>query len=156
MLKLETNWEFVADTVMGGVSSGQVVEQVVDGRKAKRLTGTVSLENNGGFIQMASDIDRNKSGMDLGSYSGFEVDVFGNDEVYDLRVRTDDLERPWQSFRAPFHASAQWTSVRLPFSDFEAHKTDKKFDPSKLRRIGIVAVGRVFQSDISVSEVRLF
>lgn len=156
MLKLETNWEFVSDTVMGGVSSGQIAKQVVDGRRATRLTGVVSLENNGGFIQMASDLTRDGLSLDASNWVGIEIDVYGNDAIYDLRIRTDNLERPWQSFRAPIHASAQWTAVRLPFPVFEPHRTDKVFDPAKLRRIGIVAVGRVFQADIAVSAVRLY
>jgi hypothetical protein len=156
MLKLETNWEFVADTVMGGISSGRIANQVVDGRSATQLTGMVSLENNGGFIQMASDLKRDGSGLDVSNWVGAEIDVCGNDEIYDLRIRTDDLERPWQSFRAPFRAPAQWTTVRLPFPVFEPHRTDNVLDPAKLRRIGIVAVGRVFQADIAVSDVRLF
>ena len=156
MLKLETNWEFVADTVMGGISSGRIANQVVDGRSATRLTGMVSLENNGGFIQMASDLKRDGSGLDASNWVGIEIDACGNDEIYDLRIRTDDLERPWQSFRAPFRASAQWTTVRLPFQAFELHRTDNVLDPAKLRRIGIVAVGRVIQADIAVSDIRLF
>lgn len=156
MLKLETNWEFVADTVMGGISSGRIANQVVDGRSATRLTGVVSLENNGGFIQMASDLKRDGLSLDASNWVGIEIDVCGNGEIYDLRIRTDDLERPWQSFRAPIRASAQWTTVRLPFPVFEPHRTDKVFDPAKLRRIGIVAVGRIFQADIAVSDVRLF
>lgn len=156
MLELETHWEFVADTVMGGISRGQIANQVVDGRSATRLTGMVSLENNGGFIQMASDLKRDGSGLDASKWTGVEIDVCGNEEVYDLRIRTDNLDRPWQSFRAPFRASAQWATVQLPFAAFEGHKTDNALDLAKLRRIGIVAVGRVFQADIAVSDVRLF
>lgn len=156
MLKLEANWEFVTDAVMGGISRGQIANQVVDRRSATRLTGMVSLENNGGFIQMASNLKQDGSGLDASNWVGIEIDVSGNDEIYDLRIRTDDLDRPWQSFRAPFRASAQWTTVRLPFPDFEPHKTDNVLDPAKLRRFGLVAVGRVFQVDIAVSGVRLF
>ena len=156
MLKLETNWEFVADTVMGGISSGRIANQVVDGRSATRLTGAVSLENEGGFIQMASDLKRDGLSQDASNWTGIEIDVCGKGQIYDLRIRTDDLERPWQSFRAPIRASARWTMVRLPFPVFEPHRTDKVFDPDNLRRIGIVAVGRVFQADIAVSDVRLF
>ena len=49
--QLTPNWEFVSDTVMGGVSEGSVAEEIVGGCDATVLRGTVSLENNGGFIQ---------------------------------------------------------------------------------------------------------
>ena len=156
MLKLETNWEYVADAVMGGVSRGRISTSVVDGRSATRLIGMVSLENNGGFIQMASDLQRDGSSLDASSWTGIEIDVCGNDEIYDLRIRTDYLDRPWHSFRTPFRAKPQWTTLRFPFPDFEPHKTEHVLDPAKLRRIGIVAVGRVFHADVAVSDARLF
>ena len=49
--------ELLSDRVMGGVSSGTLRREVVRGRAALRLEGDVSLENNGGFIQMALDLD---------------------------------------------------------------------------------------------------
>lgn len=156
MSLLEANWEFVSDTVMGGVSNGCVSRQIVAGRSATRLTGTVSLDNNGGFIQMASDLTQDGSCLDAHQWTGIELDVCGNNEVYDLRLRTDHLKRPWQSFRASFPTAPHWTTVRLPFSDFAPHKTETAFDPAKLRRMGIVAVGRAFQADIAVSGIRLF
>ncbi len=156
MLKLEANWKYVADSVMGGVSNGHITTQIVDGRSAIRLTGMVSLENNGGFIQMATDLKQDGSSLDATNWTGIEIDICGNEEIYDLRIRTDDLDRPWHSFRAPFLATAQWTTVRFSFAVFEPHRTDQGLAPAKLRRIGIVAVGRVFQADIAVSGVRLF
>ena len=56
MKQLIPNWEFVSDTVMGGVSKGSVADEIVGGCDATVLRGTVSLENNGGFIQMAFDL----------------------------------------------------------------------------------------------------
>lgn len=66
--------------------------------------------------------------------------MFGNCESYDLRLHTDALTRPWQSFRATFTVSPQWTRLQFPFDRFEAHRTDARFAPAELRRIGIVAI----------------
>ncbi len=150
-MDLSPRWEFVADTVMGGVSRGALISDTVDGRKAARLTGTVSLDNNGGFLQMAFDVQ-----ADMSSWTGIEIDVRGNGEAYDLRVRTDQLTRPWQSFRATFVAARTWTPVRVPFADLVPHRTDAAFNPERVRRIGILAIGRVFDADIAVSGVRLY
>jgi hypothetical protein len=149
-------WEYVSDTVMGGVSSGAIKTEVVAGRVATRLAGQVSLENNGGFIQMACDLDADARPFDASAWSGFEVDIVGNDESYELRLRTSQLTRPWQSYRASFLAPEKWTTVRVPFVDFKPHGTEIDFDPAVIRRIGILAIGRVFKADISVSAVRLF
>ena len=144
---LDPAWGFVADTVMGGVSEGSVTH---DGGAA-RLRGRVSLENDGGFIQMASDLD-----LDATGWTGIAFEARGNGETYELRLRTDDLARPWQSFRAPFAAGADWAEVRLPFDGFEAHRTDAALDLSAIRRVGVVAVGRAFAVDVAARGLRLY
>jgi hypothetical protein len=154
-MELTQAWEFVSDAVMGGKSSGQIEKLYVAGRFATRLTGDISLENNGGFVQMAFDIKSHGKPFDASEWKAVEVDVLGNGEKYDFRLRTTDLSRPWQSYRASFVAPNQWTTVHIPFVDFKAHKTDIPFDVKRIRRIGILAIGRVFSADIAVSAVRL-
>ncbi|GGX51853.1 hypothetical protein GCM10007385_20620 [Tateyamaria omphalii] len=154
-LDLTPRWEYVADTVMGGVSSGQAVRQVVQGRDAIRLTGSVSLDNNGGFVQIASDL-ADGAVFDASGYTGIALDVVGNGETYDLRLRTDALTRPWQSFRTEFTAPREWSTHKVPFDTFIAHRTEARFDVRRLRRIGILAIGREMQADIAVSAVRLY
>ena len=85
------SWRFVADTVMGGVSSGAIERTPVGGRKALRLSGAVSLENNGGFIQMALNLAPDGQSVDASRFSGIEITVQGNGEAYGLHLRTDDL-----------------------------------------------------------------
>lgn len=87
------SWRFVADAVMGGVSSGAIGRTRVSGREALRLSGSVSLENNGGFIQMALDFRPDGTSVDASRFSGIEVKVPGNGEVYGLHLRTGDLNR---------------------------------------------------------------
>jgi len=150
-MQINPDWEYVADTVMGGVSTGHITHAQVQGRVATRLTGQVSLDNNGGFVQMAFDLQQ-----DASDWTGVEIDVIGNGEVYELRARTDQLTRPWQSFRAEFTAPQEWTAVRIPFGDLTPRKTDATFDPAQLRRLGIVAIGREFAADIAVSGLRFY
>jgi hypothetical protein len=155
-MQITPTWEFVADTVMGGVSTGRVSQGVRQGREASRLTGTVSLDNNGGFVQMAFDLAPDGSAVDASDFTGVELQVFGNAERYDLRLRTDALTRPWQSFKAELIAPATWTTLRIPFSDFNAHRTSARFDPAQLRRIGVLAIGRVFEADIAVATLQFY
>ena len=156
VLNLTPYWEFVADTVMGGVSTGTVTQGDVAGRNAARLTGDVSLENNGGFVQMAFDLTPDGGALDASGFIGLEIEVFGNGEVYDLRLRTTALTRPWQSFRTDFNAPATWTTLRIPFSDIVPNKTDAAFDAADLRRIGILAYGREMQADVAVAAIRFY
>jgi len=149
-------WRFVADGVMGGVSTGRLTHEQVLGRSAARLTGAVSLENNGGFIQMAFDLTQTNAPFDATGWTGLEIDVTGNATTYDVRLRTDQLTRPWQSFRTQIMAPPLWTTLRLPFAQFDSHRTDATFAPDRLRRIGVLAVGREFDADISVAGLRLY
>ena len=155
-MELKLNWNYVADTVMGGVSRGQIAVGVIDGRVAARLTGDVSLDNDGGFIQMASDIGSGGRAFDASAYAGIAIDLIGNGETYDLRLRTTDLTRPWQSYRVPVTAGPDWTTHRIAFADFEGHRTVAPFAAAHLRRIGIVAIGRVFHADVAVAGVTLY
>ncbi|MGI9522418.1 MAG: CIA30 family protein [Hyphomicrobiaceae bacterium] len=149
-------WQFVSDTVMGGVSRGSTVHESIAGRNALRMRGIVRLENNGGFIQVALDLRPDGSPVDASAFSGIEIDVIGNSETYNLHLRTTDLTRPWQSYRQSFEAGTNWETHRLPFADFEAYRTDADLDVTKLRRIGIVAIGRPFKADIAVGGIRFY
>nr|WP_261368190.1 CIA30 family protein [Pseudosulfitobacter koreense] len=150
-MELDPNWEYVADSVMGGVSRGQAGRAEVAGRRAMRLTGQVSTDNGGGFIQMAFDLAQDARG-----FTGIELDICGNGACYDLRLRTTELTRAWQSFRTGFTAPSGWTTIKVPFDTLEAYRTDATFAASQLRRVGVVAVGREFSVDVAVSGVRLF
>lgn len=154
-MELDPDWEFVSDTVMGGVSTGQAAYDQVAGRKAARLTGDVSLENDGGFVQMAFDLRPGGKAFDATGWNAIALDVHGNDQTYDLRLRTDQLTRPWQSFRCDFFARSGWQTLTFPFADFVAHRTEAQFDPARLRRIGVLGIGREFHADVAVGRVRL-
>ncbi len=145
---LGSAWRMVTDGVMGGVSKGTLTLDTIDGRDCLRIQGDVSLENNGSFIQAALSI-KNTRAADASAYSGIVVDVYGNDEAYNLYLRTDDLWLPWQSYRATFQAPARWQTVQLPFAEFTPHKTGKPLDLAELERIGIVAIGRAFRADVN-------
>lgn len=149
-------FQLITDTVMGGVSSGTLTRETVGGREAYRMRGMVSLENNGGFVQMAADINPDGALFDASAFTGIELDVTGNTETYNIHLRTSDLTRPWQSYRQSFIAGPEWETHRIPFTDFTPHRTEMPLDITKLRRIGILAIGRVFEADVSVARLRFY
>ena len=105
---------------------------------------------------MAFDLRPDGTGFDASDWDGVEIDICGNDARYDIRLRTDQLTKPWQSFRSDFTAARDWRRRRVAFDDLEAHKTDARIDPAQLRRIGILAIGREFQAEVAVAGVRLW
>lgn len=153
---LGTRWQVVTDQVMGGVSRGTLSRETVAGRPAMRMRGEVSLENNGGFVQMALDLATDSAAIDVSEWLGIELDVFGTGEEYSAHLRTLDLTRPWQSYRQGFFAPPSWQTIQLPFSGFSPHRTDISFDLRRLRRLGLVAIGRAFSADLSIGGIRFF
>lgn len=151
-----TTWQMVSDGVMGGVSAGRMSVEEIDGRKALRLQGHVRLENNGGFLQLALDLSAEGRPVDASAWTGLELDVRGNAASYNLHLRTDDVRRPWQSYRHSFVAPPSWTTLRLPFAGFTPHRVDAPLNLHTLRRIGLVAIGRAFQADVALGSLRLY
>jgi hypothetical protein len=152
---LGTCWRFVADTVMGGVSRGDLALADVEGRPCVRLTGEVRLDNNGGFVQASLDLSA-EGCLDARDWQGFELDVLGNGERYNLHLRTADTGIVWQSYRSELVAAPRWTRLHLPFADFRPYRIDRPLDRGMLKRIGLVAIGREMAADLCVARVALY
>jgi len=148
-------WKAITDTVMGGVSSGELMPTMMEGRNCLRLTGQVKLENNGGFVQASLDLSE-MGLLDASDYAGIEIEVFGNSEIYNLHLRTDDTRVVWQSYRNSFRAWPTWQNLRVPFENFLPHRIDKPLDKSKLRRLGVVAIGREMLADVCIARLALY
>lgn len=153
---LGTSWRGVSDQVMGGISQASVSLETIDDRRCLRLSGDVRLENNGGFIQASLELAPAGTLLDASSYAGVRIVVRGNGEQYSVHLRTPDNVRPWQSYRAHFTAPPDWTTVDLPFAGFKPHRLVVPLDTKRLRRLGLVAIGRAFRADLAVAQVRLY
>ena len=94
--------------------------------------------------------------LDAGDFAGLDIEVFGNGEIYNLHLRTEDTRIVWQSYRASFQAQPCWQTIRLPFSGFQAHRVDRPLDRRKLRRLGVVAIGREMHADICIAGLSLY
>jgi hypothetical protein len=74
-----SQWQGITDRVMGGVSNGSLSREDIGGKSANVLRGNVSLENGGGFVQMATDLSSDPSAgvfVDASSYDGVELEVY--------------------------------------------------------------------------------
>ncbi len=152
---LGTDWRMFTDGVMGGVSTGNLHLDNVDGRACLRLRGDVRLDNNGGFVQAALDTQDTRA-SDASSYQGIMLEVYGNNEAYNVHLRTDDVWLPWQSYRATFEAPARWLTVKLPFAQFSNYRISKPLDLEHLKRIGILAIGQAFTADLCIASLALY
>jgi hypothetical protein len=146
-----SRWRFVADTVMGGVSDGSVAFEQDGDEAYVRLTGTVSTDNNGGFIQVRTRFD----GGLAKNAQALRLLVRGNGERYYVFLRSINGTRPWHSYRHSFTAPSDWTEVRLPIADFTpSHEPlPERIAPQEVKGIGLVAYGDDFTADLSVASI---
>ena len=148
-------WTYVADRVMGGVSNGKA-EMVRSGSDAAvRLTGTVSTDNNGGFIQVRQ---RFAAGDWPADAKGLRILAKGNGETYYVFLRTEGLSRVWYSYRFAFEAGAEWREYEMPFDQFSASHDGMpdRFTPDIVKSIGLVAYGKDHEADVTLRSVEVY
>jgi hypothetical protein len=118
--------------------------------------GNVSTANNGGFIQIRttfSFVDLVNSDKNL---LGVRLNTKGNGETYHIFIRTSE-DRSYRDFySATFTANDNWEIVNLPFTEFQHRYSNRSLDGNDIRTFGIVAYGRDFFSDVSVSEISFY
>ena len=148
-------WCFVTDKVMGGISEGSLEFIKESDIYFYRMTGDLSLENNGGFIQFRTKIENHPKGK---SFRGVRLRVRGNNNEYTVHIRTKYLFLPWQYYESAFRATEKWTTIELPFTTF---KKSNFYQPSSvssqdINTIGIVAIGREFKAQIDLASIELY
>ena len=147
-------WIYFADNVMGGISEGQSEYVTVPSGKAIRLYGNVSTENNGGFIQVRMPYSIGR----LAGYEGIKIKMKGNGEEYYLHIRNKSSRLPWQYYQASFKSDTVWREVKIPFKQFKKSSNFMKsaLDQKTIKTIAIVAYGKDYIADITVSELELY
>lgn len=131
-------WTIVNDGVMGGLSQA-TVEHTEGG--SMKFTGTLSLENNGGFSSVRSGpVDLNLSN-DL----GILLLVKGDGRTYQVRLESDARYRNWPvSFAGEFETVAgEWKQVKVPFKSFRGgfrglDLPDAVLDPADIREVSLL------------------
>lgn len=149
-------WRGFSDRVMGGISNAELNKDEIASKECLRLTGNVTRESNGGFIQMALYLDGSGNGFDGSSYSGLELLLYGNDEDYNIHIRTADCGWYDESYRATINAKPEWQRIRIPWKDFKASGLSKPLDPSTLQRIAVLGWMREFKADVALAELALY
>ncbi|MEL6866743.1 MAG: CIA30 family protein, partial [Bacteroidota bacterium] len=133
------DWEILNDGVMGGQSKG-----VKEMRKESLYwSGSISLENNGGFSSIKSPYTR----WDLSSFSTVRIRYKASGQNIGLTLETD---RQWF---APYYKkvlyskSEDWQTVEIKLTDFQAYqlgrtsgRTMTKKEMEQVIRIGFLSL----------------
>jgi monofunctional biosynthetic peptidoglycan transglycosylase len=104
-------WQAVNDGVMGGVSDGRYR---ITAEKTLEFSGTLSLENNGGFASVRTK----PTELDIKDGDTIVLRVKGDGREYVLNLYTKSRRMAF-SYRAPLPTMKdEWTGVRVPLEDF--------------------------------------
>ena len=134
-----TDWYVVNDTVMGGVSSSEVVD---GGKGSVIFRGELSLENNGGFTSTRTEAIPD----DWTGVTGMKFRVVGDGRSYiaTIRVRTRNMRRIY--YRQAFDTTAGVKQeIDLPLANFSAYAYGQRVPSAPpvqmvLNQIGSVGV----------------
>ena len=102
-------WYVVNDSVMGGVSNSQVNQTA----KSLIFEGNISLENNGGFASIRTELNTQSQNT-----KAIAVRVKGDGQTYQLRLRTTnylDGAAYTHSFKT---VKNEWVDINFAPSDF--------------------------------------
>ena len=112
-----SQWEVQDDIVMGGRSQGAL--SLNEAGNAV-FTGTVSLENGGGF----SSVQHAFEPIDVSGFRAVVLGLKGDGKTYQLRVDAEPDAR--HSYACDFQTSGCWQTVEIPFADlFAIHHGDR-------------------------------
>ncbi len=105
-----SHWRIVNDSVMGGVSNSSIICNT-DGKGL--FTGTISLENNGGFCAVKYTFDS----LSLQDPKSFSVRLKGDGKVYQFRVKNKISEA--HSYVFAFETTTDWQTINIPISELK-------------------------------------
>lgn len=106
------NWESLGDSVMGGQSDGAVVSTQ---KGQGRFSGTVRLDNGGGFASAKADLP---APVDATGWTGIELLARGDDKTYKIGLRTSTDRRSIVYQHSFIPGTEDWSRIQLPFNDF--------------------------------------
>lgn len=99
-------WNVVDDGVMGGLSAGRFrINDLGHGE----FSGTVSLENNGGF----SSVRYIFNPVSAGEHSQFLIRLKGDGKNYQFRVKSQANE--YYAYICSFKTTGDWQTIEIPF-----------------------------------------
>jgi len=127
----DTNWHIVDDVVMGGRSSGSFR---VEHNNYAIFSGSVSLENNGGFSAVKYDLEATK----ITANSRIRICLKGDEKIYQFRIKSIKNQR--HSYITTIQTTGDWQEVIISLKDlyptFRGNKLDlPNFDHNSIAEI---------------------
>ena len=114
-----SDWKVINDAVMGGKSNGQFN---VDESGNGVFTGSVSLENNGGFSYLRYQLNK----KNIFDYKKIKIRLKGDGKKYQFRVKSSKYTQ--ESYISHFETTGEWQTVEIDLSSLYPTFRGKKLD----------------------------
>lgn len=137
IMKSGSRWRIVNDGVMGGLSSSKAG---VNEEGKIFFSGSVSLENNGGFASLRSPVKN----YDFEKYSGIEIRIKGEGKTFSLSMKETSY------FTGSFYTAnfetrkGEWLTLKIPFESFSLYyfgnkvRSNPKIPLNKIKEISLL------------------
>ena len=141
------DWIVINDVVMGGVSDSSF--QFTKGGTGL-FSGTVSLENNGGF----ASANMSPSQFDLSDSDGIRFRIKGDGKMYKISLKNDGRFNGF-SYRVEFNTkNDEWLTIDAPFDSIITMLMGQKTSAPPIDKANILTFGCLI-SDKQVGPFRL-
>ncbi|HEY9220013.1 MAG TPA: CIA30 family protein [Lutibacter sp.] len=134
-----SDWKIVNDAVMGGQSSSKFY---LNEEGLGIFTGTVSLENNGGFASLKHRLKR----MNIEDYKKVIIHLKGDGKRYQFRLKSTKEDQ--QAYISYFETTGEWQTIVIMLSALEPTFRGRKlnmpnFPAEELEEVGFMIRNKV-------------
>lgn len=126
------NWKILDDVVMGGRSEGNMR---LSPQGFGQFSGTVSLENNGGF----SSVRYKPENLEVDPKDQIKIRLKGDGKRYQFRVKHD--WQAYESYITNVETSGEWEEISLSLNDLRPRFRGKNLDQPNFNHHTIQQLG---------------
>ena len=126
------NWEMLDDVVMGGCSEGDIS---LNPQGHGLFSGTVSLENNGGF----SSVRYIPATLKVDPKDAIKIHLKGDGKRYQFRVKYN--RQAYESYITNFITTGEWEEITISLNDLYPTFRGKELDQPNFNHHTIYQLG---------------
>ena len=127
-----SDWSVIDDEVMGGCSQGKI-EFTKEG--FVKFSGTISLENNGGFSSIRYKIPKTK----VHPENAVRFHLKGDGNIYQFRVKHSLSD--YYSYTTPLKTNGEWQTFAVNLSEMYPQFRGKRLEVPNFNGTSIVEIG---------------
>ncbi len=137
-----SNWQTIQDVVMGGVSTANFK---INKEGYGEYTGSVSLENNGGF----SSLHYKFNTKNIEGYSKVVLKLKGDGKIYQFRLKEKQSDK--QAYITKFSTTGDWQTITVDlntlYPTFRGKRLDlPNFDARQIEQIAFLIANKKQES----------